>query len=171
MVAFIVQNAGACIDVNDPAPAIGSDHLESINPLAPCPYEVNRNDLAGSLGSDNGHDIGKALDFTALMKVARSIVIIVVVLGTDGERCGQQKSGHTHGCQAHQRDFHGRELSHAEAVKTLSVIVSRRQGQGLYQGPSRPMTGAQRRIRNHAQFPGFARRPCRSRSVCHTRRR
>ncbi|CDX53209.1 hypothetical protein MPL1032_160237 [Mesorhizobium plurifarium] len=147
MVAFIAQNAaGAGIDVNDPAPAIGCNHLESIDPLASGADEVDRNDLTGSSGADNGHDIGKALDFATLIEVARPIVVIVVVLRPDGQRRGQHKCGRPQDGQAHQSGFHGGELSHAEAVKPLSIIVSRRQGARLYQGPPRPITGAQRRI-------------------------
>ena len=143
MVAFIAQNAaGAGIDINDPAPAIGCNHLESIDPLASGADEVDRNDLTGSPGADNGHDIGKALDFAALMKVARPIVVIVVILRPSGQRGDQHKCGHPQSCKAYPPDFHGRELSHAEAVKPLSIIVSRRQGPRLYQGPPSPMTGA-----------------------------
>ncbi|TIV97313.1 MAG: hypothetical protein E5V77_13190 [Mesorhizobium sp.] len=55
-------------------------------------------------------------------------MIIVVILRPDGRRQGHHKRGHAQSCQAHRYGFHGRELSHAEAVKPLSIIVSWRQG-------------------------------------------
>jgi hypothetical protein len=135
MVTFTAQDAaGAGINVNDPAPAIGRNHLEPVDPLVPGANEVDRDDLTGGLGADNGHDVGEALDLAALMEIARPIVVIIVILCPDDQRRGQHERGHPQSRQAYQSGFHGSELSHAEAVKTLSVIVSRRQAQGLYQG-------------------------------------
>jgi hypothetical protein len=144
VVAFTAQDAsGAGIDINGPAASIGSNHLEPIYPLASGANEVDRNDLTRGPGADNGHDIGKAFDFAALMKVARPVMVIVVILRPgSGQGRGQHECGDPQSSKAHQHDFHRRELSHAEAVKPLSIIVSRRQGPRLYQGPACPMTGA-----------------------------
>jgi len=72
-------------------------------------------------------------------------LIVVIVRPGGGQRRGQHKCGDPQSGQAHQHDSHRRGLSHAEAVKPLSIIVSRQQGTRLYQGPPRPMVVAQRR--------------------------
>ncbi|ODA96465.1 hypothetical protein BFX40_28825 [Mesorhizobium sp. SEMIA 3007] len=69
-----------------------------------------------------------------------SLCALAAANGRGQHKCGDPQSG-----QAHQHDFHRRDLSHAEPVKPLSIIVSRQQGTRLYQGPPRPMVVAQRR--------------------------
>ena len=41
--------------------------------------QIDVNDLTGSLGADNGHDVGKALDLTALIEIARPLVLRCVI--------------------------------------------------------------------------------------------